>query len=62
MPLHSRTNQELYEKYLCNQSSHYEKYEKYRVPLDKGVVPINHCLKSFNPQQYESRPAWKAPL
>ena len=25
-PLHSITNQELFEKHLCNQSSHYEKY------------------------------------
>jgi len=25
-PLHSSKNQELFEKYVCNQSSHYEKY------------------------------------
>ena len=25
-PLHSITNQQLFEKHLCNQSSHYEKY------------------------------------
>jgi len=25
--LHSSTNQELFEKYVCNQSSHYEKYD-----------------------------------
>jgi len=24
--LHSSTNQELFEKYVCNQSSYYEKY------------------------------------
>ena len=24
--LHSSTNQELFEKHLCNKSSHYEKY------------------------------------
>jgi len=29
--LHSSTNQELFEKYVCNQSSHYEKYD--------GAVP-----------------------
>jgi len=26
-PLHSSTNQELFEKYICNQSSHYENYD-----------------------------------
>ena len=25
--LHSSTNQELFEKRICNQSSHYEKYD-----------------------------------
>jgi len=25
-PLHSSTNQELFEKHVCNQSGHYEKY------------------------------------
>ena len=25
--LHSNTNQELFEKYVCNQSSHYEDYD-----------------------------------
>ena len=28
-PLHSSTNQELFEKHLCNQSSHYEKYGRF---------------------------------
>ena len=28
-PLHSITNQELCEKHLCNQISHYEKYRQF---------------------------------
>jgi len=45
--LHSKTNQELYEKYLCNYSSHYEKY-KWIEPLTPvaGAAPINYHLKS----------------
>ena len=31
-PLHSNTNQGLFEKYLCNQSNHYEKYGYERKP------------------------------
>ena len=33
-PLHSCTNRELLEKYLCNQNSHYEKYGQF--PLCEG--------------------------
>ena len=40
--LHNKTNQELYEKHLCNQSSHYEKYEYCVSPPS----PIYYCLKS----------------
>jgi len=29
--LHSSTNQELFEKHLCNKSSHYEKYRRFLV-------------------------------
>ena len=43
--LHSSTNQELFEKYLCN---HYEKYR--RFPLHKGShhvqLPNQHFLLS----------------
>jgi len=30
--LHSNMNQELFEKHLCNQSSHYEKYGRFVTP------------------------------
>jgi len=30
--LQSKTNQELYKKYLCNKSSHHEKYEWFHTP------------------------------
>jgi len=29
--LHSKTNQKLYKKHLCNQISYYEKYKWYRA-------------------------------
>jgi len=33
--LHSSTNQELFEKYLCNKGSHYEKYGRFLVAQRK---------------------------
>ena len=36
-PLHSSANQELFEKYVYNQSSHYEKYD--------GAAHPSSCLK-----------------
>jgi len=35
--LHSSTNQELIEKYACNQDNHYEKYD--------GATRPSYCLK-----------------
>jgi len=32
-PLHSSMNQELFEKYACNQSSHYENTMVMRIPV-----------------------------
>jgi len=57
---HSRMNQELLEKYVCNQSTHYEKcnvamHPSYRLKLKYSfpfsvthytAVRINNCLKS----------------
>jgi len=37
--LHGKTSQELYEKYLCNQSSHFEKYERCDMPQLKVPHP-----------------------
>jgi len=31
-PLHSNINQDLFEKYICNQSTHYEKYDGAACP------------------------------
>jgi len=47
--LHSRTNQELFEKYLCNQSSHYEKYGWFL--LRKEANMCNHQINTFHCQQ-----------
>jgi len=35
--LHSSTNQELFQKHLCNQSSHYEKYAQFLLHLSEGI-------------------------
>jgi len=73
-PLHSKTNQELYEKHLCNQSSHYEKYKWSCVLLLQVLRPSIIVWKMKYPfrffvnyvqlvtQQYESRPSQKASL
>jgi len=36
-PLHSSTNQALFEKYTCNQGNHFEKYH--------GAACPSYCLK-----------------
>ena len=36
-PLHSSTNQELFEKYVCNQNSYYEKYDT----VDGAACPMH---------------------
>jgi len=51
-PLHSSMNQELLEKYVCNQSSHYEKYDgtacpSYHLKL-KNPFPFSVSLSMFN--------------
>ena len=61
--LHSSTNQELFEKYICN---HYEKYDgaacpMYRLKL-KYPLPFSVSYAQLVTQQYESRNVWKAPL
>jgi len=73
-PLHSKMNQGLYEKHLCNQSSYNEKLQMVPPAPVKGAAPINYYRKVKYPlcffvynfqlvmQQYESRPTQKAPL
>ena len=45
-PLHSITNQELFEKHLCNQSSHYEKYG--RFPLQREAITRYCQIDTFH--------------
>ena len=47
-PLHSSTNQELFKKHLCNQSTHYEKYR--RFPLQKEAITFYHQIDTFRCQ------------
>ena len=48
--LHSSTNQEVFEKHLCNQGSHYEKYGRFL--LCKGS---HHQFNTFHCQQRQRR-------
>ena len=43
-PLHSNTNQELLEKYICNQSSHYENYDGAVVKPLKNALDVAKLL------------------
>jgi len=43
--LHSSINQKLFEKQLCNQSSHYEKYRQF--PLHKGAITCYQLINTF---------------
>jgi len=56
--LHISTNQELFEKYVCNQSSHYEKYDgaarpSYRLKLKYLLSFSVSCVRLVT-QQYKS--------
>ena len=63
-PLHSSMNQELFEKYVCIQSSHYTRkyngtaHPSYRLKLK---YPLLFFVSYFQlvSQQYESRTVWK---
>jgi len=73
-PLHSKVNQELYEKHLFNQSSYNEKYEwghalQLQVPHPSIIVwkvkhPLHFFVNYFQliTQQDESGPSQTAPL
>jgi len=57
--LHSSTKQELFEKYVCNQSSHNKKYDgaahpSYPLKL-KYTLPFSVSCIQLVTQQYESR-------
>ena len=39
------TNQELFEKHFCNQSSHYEKYRQF--PLRREAIMRYHQIDTF---------------
>jgi len=48
--LHYSTNQELFEKHLCNQGSHYEKYrDDFRYT--KKAIMCNYQINTFHYQQ-----------
>jgi len=43
-PLHGSTNQELFEKYACNQSSHYAEIQWYRMPQLSSETEVSITL------------------
>jgi len=46
--LHSSINQELFKKYACNQSSHYEEIQWYHAPQLKLNIHYPSLLAIFN--------------
>ena len=48
-PLHSSMNQELLEKYVCNQNSHYDKYQQF--PLRREAITCYRQIDTFRCQQ-----------
>ena len=50
-PVHSITNQELFEKHLCNRSSHYEKYRQF--PLQREAITCYHLIDTYTVSQDE---------
>jgi len=64
--LHNSTNQELFEKHVCNHSSYCEKYNgaarpTYRLKL-KYPLPFSASYVWLVTQQYKSRSVWKVPM
>jgi len=62
-PLNSSTNQELFKKYVCNQSSHYEKYGWCCMPWLssklKYLLPFSFShVRLVTHQQYKSKTVW----
>jgi len=55
--LHNGTNQELFEKYVCNQSSHYEKYDGAAHPSYRLKYPLLFSVSygQLVTQQYKSK-------
>jgi len=57
-PLHSSTNQDLFQKYIYNQSSHYEKFDGAAYPSCrlklKYPLPFSVSYARLITQQYKS--------
>ena len=65
-PLHSSMNQELFEKYVCNQIATMLKYDGAMRPCYclELKYPLSFSVSYFQlvTQQHESRIVWKEPL
>ena len=62
--LHSTANQELYEKHLCNQSGHYEKYKWHHPCLSIIEWKVKYPLRfvvSYDYVAVQIKNFWKAP-
>jgi len=49
--LHSNMSQDLVEKHLCNQGSHYEKIQMISITHAKEAITCNHQIDTFRCQQ-----------
>ena len=54
-PLHSSTNQQLFEKHLCNQSSHYEKYRRFPYEGKPSCATAKSTLFAVSKNEWTQR-------
>ena len=54
-PLHSSTNQELFEKHLCNQNSHYEKYGRFRYKGKPSRATTKPTLFAVSKDEWDTK-------
>ena len=48
-------NQELFEKHLCNQSSHYKKYERFRYEGKLSCATIKSILFTVSKDEWDTK-------
>jgi len=72
-PLHSSTNQGLFEKHVCNHSNHYEKYDdavrpsyrlklKYPLPFSVSYSMFDLLHSSTNQEVFEKHLCYKSSI
>ena len=54
-PLHSSTNQELFEKHLCNRSSHYDKYRRFPLQRKPSRATAKLTLFAVSKDEWDTK-------